>query len=136
MSMNMSEGIIQVLSKIDRDENMSAVALARSTAQALVATEERKTRSRMLAYGNVAGRVGRSATWLRNLLADRLSRVDGEIKRRLDALLIREIEAEIARLTHDLELARQSGEHPAGSHYSEIETCLARARALLSGAPR
>jgi hypothetical protein len=132
---NMAGEIANVLTKIDRDENMSAVALARTTAQALVATEERKTRSRMLAYGNVASKVGRSATWLRNLLADRLSRVDGEIKRRLDALLIREIEAEIARLTHELEMARRCGDHPAALNVCEIEAHLASARSLLGGAP-
>src|SRR4051812_3922786 len=114
MVSNMQEGVSKVLSKIARDGEMStAVALARNAAQTLVETEERKTRSRMLAYQAVAGRIGRSASWLRALIAGGLNRVDSEIKRRLDALLIREIEAEIARLTHDLEMAKQCGDHPA-----------------------
>jgi hypothetical protein len=111
----------------------TAVALARNAAQALVDTEERRTRSRMLAYSSVAGRIGRSATWMRSLLAGGVSRVDGEIKRRLDALLIREIEAEIARLTHELEMARRRGDHPASLHVGEIETHLAKVRALIGG---
>jgi len=110
-----------------------AVASARNAAQALVDTEERKTRSRMLAYKSVAGKIGRSATWLRNLLAGGLSRVDGEIKRRLDALLVREIEAEIARLTHELEMAKRCGDHPAALNVSEIETHLSKVRTLLQG---
>jgi hypothetical protein len=130
----MDEGIVSVLSKNARDRNMSvAVASARNTAQALVDTEERKTRSRMLAYKSVAGKVGRSATWLRNLLAGGLIRVDGEIKRRLDALLVREIEAEIARLTHELEMAKRCGDHPAALNVSEIETHLSKVRTLLRG---
>ena len=46
------------------------------------------------------------------------------------------LEAEIARLSHELEMARQSGAHPASLVVGEIETHLARARELMSGEAR
>lgn len=119
-----------MLAKNDGDSAMSRAA---SIAQRLVVREEQKTRSRMQAYQSVASNVGRSASWLRDLIGGRVKSVAGEIERRLDALLIRGLEAEIARLSHELEMARQSGVHAASDHMAEVETLLARARALMEG---
>lgn len=50
---------------------------------------------------------------------------------RIRALVIREIEREIQRLTHELEIAQQSGADPRGVDMVEIETHLAKVRELL-----
>jgi hypothetical protein len=73
---------------------------------------------------------------LENIVRQRVKRIDAEVKRRLDELLVRELNAEIFRLQNELEMARQSGEHPINGHVTEVETLLMRARALLSGAPQ
>lgn len=117
-----------------RDSAMNtAVASAQMTVRSLVESEERRTRSRLLAYDALARKVGKSASWVRCLLRGGLQSISDEMKRRLDALLIREIEAEIARLEHDLALAKLRGAHPCSSHFNEVEACLSKARSLLEG---
>lgn len=68
------------------------------------------------------------------LVRGRVKRIDETIRGRLQALLVRELQAEILRLTHELEIARQSGCHLAGEQVGEIETHLAKAAAILKGA--
>ncbi len=109
---------------------------ASATASSLVGREEMRSRSRMTAYGTVGRKIGMSATWVRKLVAGGVKRIDAEVKMRLDHLLIRELEAEIARLTHELEMARQSGAHPASLMVGAIETHLAAARRLMNGEAR
>jgi plasmid maintenance system antidote protein VapI len=110
---------------------MSAVASsARADVERLVGHVERKKRSRMVAYHDVAQALGRSASWVRSVIRGEGS-ITAQIKDRLDALLVKEIEAEIVRLQAELALARQSGAHPASLHYSEIEAHLAKAKALM-----
>lgn len=109
---------------------------AASVATSLVQREEVRARSRMSAYRAVGSKVGMSAAWVRKLVAGTVKSVDAEIKRRLDALLIRELEAEIGRLTHELEMARRGAEHPGAEYVEEIEGLLSQARTLLHGAPR
>ncbi len=71
---------------------------------------------------------------VRNLIRGRVKRVDETIRDRLRALLMREIEAEIARLQHELEIHRQGGHHLASDEISEIESHLAAAKAIMTGA--
>ena len=104
-----------------------------AVAEKLVTWEETRTRSRMLAYRNVAAQIGRSGDWVRKLIARNVSRVDGEIERRLDALLVRKLEADIARLQSELDMARQCGAHPASQFMGEVEAHLAAARSLMEG---
>jgi uncharacterized small protein (DUF1192 family) len=119
-----------VVAKKARDVAMST---ASAVASSLVQREETRSRSRMLAYDAVASKVGMSAAWVRKLVAGTVKSIDAEIKQKLDALLVKELEAEIARLTQELEMARRGARHPAVQHVVEIEAHLSRARSLLSG---
>jgi hypothetical protein len=87
----------------------------------------------MTAYRAVAWKVGMSSAWVRKLVAGGVKGLDAEIKARLDALLIRELEAELARLQNELDVARQSGAHPCSEHMGAIEAHLAAAKALMNG---
>lgn len=118
-----------VLAKNAEGQAMSAAAI---TAGKLVLLEESSTRSRMLAYRNVASRIGRSASWLRNFIS-RGGSISSEIERALDALLVKHLEAQLVRLQAELDVARQIGAHPASPHLSEIESHLSKVRALLNG---
>lgn len=121
---------MQVRSKSDRGMSIGSAA---ATAASLVVREETRSRSRMTAYRAVGWKIGMSATWVRKLVAGGVRTINADIKQRLDDLLIRELEAEIARLSHELEMARQSGAHPVSLVVGEIETHLARARELMNG---
>lgn len=98
---------------------------------------ERKERARGLsitdARSAVASRLGIGIGTFENLVRERVKRVDAFVRDRLQALLIRELEAEITRLTHELEMARQSGTHLASQQMGEIEAHLAAAKSLLEG---
>lgn len=98
----------------------------------LVTREEARTRSRMLAYRAVATKVGRSADWVRRLIREG-AQVSADMRDRLDEMLVRGLETDIARLQAELALARQSGSHAASKHVGEIEAHLAKATALLNG---
>lgn len=99
----------------------------------IVAREEQRTRSRMLAYRIVGRKLNRSATWVREFIGRGIGRVDATISERIDEILIRGLEADVARLTHELELARQVGAHPASHRITEVEKLLAEASTLLNG---
>lgn len=120
------------LSKNDRVQTMtSAVSMAREAANILIGRVEQRTHSRMIAYGYIASRVGRSTSWVRQLIGNRLRRIDSDVKSAIDVLLIRELEAELGRLTHELEMARQIGMHPTSHLVDEVETYLAGVKTLL-----
>lgn len=114
---------------------MSTACVTRDVATALVGRVEKRMRSRMLAYQFVASQIGRSSSWLRGLIGNGVGRVDSEIGGTLDALLVREIEADVVRLEHEMAMARQRGDHPASQQIGAIETHLARVRALLDWKP-
>ena len=99
----------------------------------IVAREEQRTRSRMRAYHVVGRHLDRSATWVRGLIGQGIGRIDNHLSERIDELLIRGLEADVARLSHELCVARQGGSRLDSDQVSEIETHLARATALLEG---
>lgn len=110
----------------------SAVAIA----QTLVRRERAKGSSAEAARRWLANRLLVGEGTVRNLILGRVKRVDELIRERLRALLMREIEAEIQRLTHELEILKASGAHLASEQISEVETHLAQARAILTGGVR
>lgn len=103
-----------------------------SIAERLVVREEANTRSRMRAYERVASQVGRSADWLRKLIRSGDVRIDVQTASKFDAMLIRALEADLARLSAELEMARQCGDHPCSAHVVQVEAHLAEARRLLN----
>ena len=116
------------MNKLAKDARVTGAA---SVAERLVIRVETRTRSRMLAYRHVANQLGRSTSWLRNLISEGRAHVQTDIMGKLDALLIRELEADIARLQAELAMEIQSGAHPASQRIGEIETCIHRARSLM-----
>jgi hypothetical protein len=116
--------------------DMSTVATieqARMLARNLEHRERGRAGSTEAARVALANRAGVSCSTWRNLALGRLKRLDVWMRDRLQAMLVRELEAEIARLTHDLENARRCGSHLASQHISEIETHLRAARQIMSG---
>ena len=70
---------------------------------------------------------------LTNFRRGRLKDLRGTMRDRIRAGVIREIEQEISRLTHDLELARRSGARLSDNEIFEISAALETARSLMNG---
>lgn len=110
-----------------------------SCAITMARTLERRERQRVSSLAQARQRlanklrIGRGT--FENLVRGRVKRIDAVIRDRLHSLLARELEAEIARLTHELDTLRQAGARPDSEHFSEVETYLLRARSLLAGPP-
>jgi hypothetical protein len=79
----------------------------------------------------VARDIGVSPGTLETLRRGRLKRIEGWLRDKVASLLMREIEAEIRRLNHELALYQQIGRAPRPGDLAEIETDLAALKAAL-----
>lgn len=116
------------------------LSVTKMTAAALAKSLERRERMRVSsieqARQRVADKLRVGVGTFENIVRGRVKRIDAAVRDRLQALLVRELEGEIARLTHELQVARQGGYHPCSEQICEIETHLEKARALLNGGTR
>jgi hypothetical protein len=108
-----------------------------TTAVALAQSLERRERDRGIgvpaARAELARKLKIGIGTVDNLVRGRIKRVDETIRDRLRALFMREIEAEIQRLTHELETLKRGGHHLASQQIGEVEAHLASAKAILNG---
>jgi hypothetical protein len=88
------------------------------------------------AIKTVARSIGLTPGSLENLVRGRAKRITLSVAAAVRRAMIRELENEVARLTHELELVRAGGADPRSLEMAEIETCLARATALLNEGAR
>jgi hypothetical protein len=132
MAKNMEDRMREIIRSL-RTSRQNGMSTAVAIAQSLERRERMRAPTLAHARQRLADKLRIGVGTFENLVRGRVKRIDAEIKRRLDALLVRELEAEIARLTHELSLARQGGAHPACEHVGEIEAHLACARALITG---
>lgn len=84
----------------------------------------------------VARKVGLSPGSLENLVRGRAKRITLSVAAAVRRVMIREVENEIARLNHELQLVRASDADPRSDAVTEIETLLARAQSLLNEGAR
>lgn len=68
---------------------------------------------------------------LENLRNGRAKRVTTYVFERLRAAVIRDLQQEIARCTHELEIARQAGLDPRSSDMAALETAVQKANELM-----
>ena len=80
----------------------------------------------------VARRLGLSPGSLENLVRGRAKRITLSVAAAVRGAMVRELENEITRLTHELHLVRASGADPRSLETAEIEACLAKAERLLN----
>jgi len=81
----------------------------------------------------VARRLGVLPGTLENIGKGRIKGIRNWVAQKIRQAVIREIEAEIARLQHELEMARRCGTRLDSELVGEIETHLAAVSALLDG---
>ena len=81
------------------------------------------------AIKTVARRVGIAPGSLENLVRGRAKKVTLSVAEAIRAAVVSDLSAEIERLQHELDIARQSGVHPVEA--GKVEALLAEAKALL-----
>ena len=114
-------------------EDSPDMTCAVSIARHLELRERGRVFSVPLARRNLARKLQVGVSTVEYLVRGRAKRIDVAIRDKLQALFVREIEQEIARLHHELAMVRQSGTHLASLEVGEIETHLEAARSLLKG---
>jgi hypothetical protein len=81
----------------------------------------------------LARRIGCAPGTLRNLRIGRLKRVEMWLYDRLEALLIEEMEREIAKLSHELLVARARKDARQAEKVAALEAAIAHARRVIDG---
>ena len=116
-----------------REERMTLAYVDNASAltRSLEDREAERVGSLVEGRKRLARRVGCAPGTLRNLRIGRLKRVEGWLFNKLRDLAVSEIEQEIKRLTHELELARACA---CGSHEGKVQAlraAVAKAQALI-----
>ncbi len=88
---------------------------------------------RLVARDIVARRIGASRDTLDNIKRGRIKGLRHWIVASVRTLIIRELENEIAALTHRLETLRQCGVASGDAEIHEVQTLLSRAREVMDG---
>lgn len=68
---------------------------------------------------------------LERLIRNRVKRIDADLRDRIQELHIQELQKELGRITHELEVARLTASRTNASEILEAKTYLQKARALL-----
>jgi len=114
-----------------QEDAVPATASARAYAVSLERIERSRGATQEDARRSIARRLRVGFGTFNNIVRDRVKRIDERIRDRLHVLLVHELEAEIARLSHDLETVRRSGGALGSDEVREIETHLAAVRQLM-----
>lgn len=122
---------------ISRTSRITVPKDSMSSAFTIAQTLERREKARVGSVGHarrsLANKLRIGVGTFENLVRERVKSVDAAIRDRLHALLIRELESEIERLSHELAMARQSGVRLDSGEVGQIEAHLSKAHALLNG---
>lgn len=104
---------------------------ARNLANLLVDQEARRTRDRVRARQNVARSLGTSPGTIENLQRNRLKRIAGWLRDALRTRVIRELEAEVTRLQHEISVLRQTGVDPRSHEMAAVRADLSAVLTVL-----
>lgn len=121
------------MSKLTDEISMSADVIARRWLGRLEQSEAQRSGAGLAsARHSVARRLGLPAGTLENIRRGRSKSILVWVQARLQAAIVRELEAEIARCRHELDLAYQSGARPGSPEMLEAEAHLVAAREALT----
>lgn len=93
---------------------------ARQVANMLVNRENLRTKDRVIARRNVARAIGVPPGTIENLQRGRLKRIAGWLRDALRARVIRELEAELVRLQHEIAVLKQTGVDPRSDEATAV----------------
>lgn len=108
---------------------MAEATESRNLVNLLVDREARRSKCRIVARKNLARAVGVSPGTIENLQRGRLKTIAGWLRDALRARVIRELEAEVVRLQHEIAVYYQTGTDPrsndAAAARADLAACLA-----------
>lgn len=110
---------------------ISEVTEAQCLARILVEQEARRRGSKSNAHAYVARTVGASPGTIENLLRGRLKRISGWLRDALRGRVVRELEAEVVRLQHEIAVLKQAGVDPRSNEMSAARADLSAVLAAL-----
>ena len=118
-----------------REGRMTALAFTtdpREAARILEKREAQRVGTIDMARTSLSRRLGCAPGTLETLRKGRLKRIEGWLQEKLQALLVREIEAELKRLTHELETYRRaSGDASNSPQMARLVEAVAAAQNLI-----
>lgn len=117
-----------------REAGLSSAAMvdrARDIANIVEQKEIARGYSLPVARERIASRVGCAPGTLWSLARRRLKRIEEGFTLRLHADNVRGLQLDLARAIHELEMAHQSGLHPASTEMAKLATTVAAAQELL-----
>jgi hypothetical protein len=121
--------------QIDPTESSVSVAIRDIARSAILREQARAGVTKDTAARSIARRIREAPGTLINVAKERAKRVDSRLRDKLTAFAISQIEQEIARMTHELEVLRQCGADPRSDSIAEVENLLAKAKALMVARP-
>lgn len=123
--------------KQPKEDGVSSVAILDETRALMRGLEEKEMRKGLKqpdARKRLAARLSVVPGTLTSLAKNRLKKIDASLRDRVRTLVIRELEQEIGRLTHELSIHKATGLRLDCAAVAEAETHLAAAKAILAGA--
>lgn len=103
---------------------IAEAAEARNLANILVKQETRRIGDRERARASVARAIGTVPGTIENLQRGRLKRISGWLRDALRARVVRELEAEVARLQHEIATLAQTGVDPRSNETAAVNADL------------
>lgn len=95
----------------------------------------RSGNERPTARNTIASRIGISAGTIDSIRRRRIKDLRGSIRDRIVDFMVGDLEKEMARLQHNLEMARLCSDRPDADAVIEAQTLLARAKRLIEEKP-
>ena len=120
------------ISQTVESREMGIAALAHFSKALIRRDQERLGGCAETALARVARRVRATPGAFANIVRMRVQRVRDDVRQRIIAAALADIEQEIARLEHDQRLLATLGFGPSHDDYREAETALETARACLA----
>lgn len=118
------------------DKVSNVDAMARDWARHIEDREAARSHTSLSAVRRiVARRIGVAPGTLENLRKGRAKKVAAVVFERLRAAVIREMEHELARCAHELQIALQAGRDPRSTEVAALEAAMVQARAMMERAP-
>lgn len=119
------------MSRKQGDNYMSASAIAQAWVEELERLETAKGATASQARVRISRRIGISASAMDYVARGRAKRITVELFERLQSAVIGALQNEIARATHELEMARRCGLDPRASDMDALKAQIAKAQTLI-----
>jgi hypothetical protein len=121
--------------QIEPRETSVSIAMQAMARRVIEREQSREGLTKEQATAAIARRIREAPGTIIGIAKARAKRIDANVRDKLTAYAIRQLEQEIMRLEHELAIARQIGADPRANKIDQVEALLAQARALIGSRP-